>query len=1106
MTEVLSAYARALRREAHVLSRSPDLVWQQLHNRLQWEGPVVGERLARERRRRSHTAVAPWFWIHSPLSESPQLIGSLAGSTPEHQFAFSPDGSRLLAVGGGLVQFWEARTGMPTKSLELRGPQGRVMTAHGCVVSPDGSFVVTATSDAVALFDLRTGAQISALEGSSPQLPDDTDPLTRSRLLKTEVEGGPIRLGCSVSPDASFVAGRDGGGAMTIWEVATGRRTNSIPIGSDLATACAVSPDGSFVVFAGANGTVHLWQPTVGTHHELGAVAGGERLERSLVALTDDDAEDLSKAMSRAQVEVELEEARHVWDLRVGPDASYAVAVSGERITVWDLPTGVGRWSREHYGSGRCCSVSPDGRFIVSGGERRVLRIWDSRTGDVLTTLAGHTGGVHACTISPDGALIVSEADDGVRLWSAEVGGGWESLDGHNGRVTSCAFAGDGRHVASTGADNRMVLWATDSHEVVRSFEGHDDVIQDCAFTPDGSQILTAGRDGTARLWEAETGRQVRQFSCGDSVWGCAVHPDGTSALLCSGVSPTSWDLGTGDHLSEYQSHKGQVWRCAYSPEGSWAVTTSEDGTLKIWDTASATERATLTGHDGLVSVCAVSPDGTFIVSGGSDATLRVWGTEDHEQRHVLTGHQGPVWGCSVSADARYVVSTSWDKTLRVWDVETGREQMRLEFPVELHGATFHPSRILAAFGDVTGWVHLVEPMGLETAPVVVTARESDGALSLRCPSCGQVRPMTERNLGELTSCACGLGIRVTSSPLRPRPHSGSGEVARRRRVAELLGEPTPRDRQLTFSLKTCSGCGNEFELLRYACPRCGSMAAAPPSQEALEFMQMRQKRVSGHVDRGSLLFKAGRLDEAEGEFRRAIDANPWNATAYGNLGVVMLHRDQPDDALEWFEKALEIDPAVPGVKEMVSKMRAERPRRKTSRQPDQISVDEEVARAQAAMSAQDWGSAIGHYGAAIQQAKRGRISATTPLFMMYGERATAQAYRGDYRSSLADLDQALELQPAEPHYLDARGRAHYHLDHYQAAVDDFTCALPLLPRSGDWRTGVLMYRAVAHRELGERDSALQDLRIAAQVCEDDTLRQTIEEVRRDLLADGGPG
>jgi hypothetical protein len=39
---VLEALSRALRREAHALLRRPDLLWQQLYNRLRWQARAAG--------------------------------------------------------------------------------------------------------------------------------------------------------------------------------------------------------------------------------------------------------------------------------------------------------------------------------------------------------------------------------------------------------------------------------------------------------------------------------------------------------------------------------------------------------------------------------------------------------------------------------------------------------------------------------------------------------------------------------------------------------------------------------------------------------------------------------------------------------------------------------------------------------------------------------------------------------------------------------------------------------------------------------------------------------------------------------------------------------
>ncbi len=36
--ETLGAFSSALNQEAHVLTRNPEILWQQMYNRLQWEG------------------------------------------------------------------------------------------------------------------------------------------------------------------------------------------------------------------------------------------------------------------------------------------------------------------------------------------------------------------------------------------------------------------------------------------------------------------------------------------------------------------------------------------------------------------------------------------------------------------------------------------------------------------------------------------------------------------------------------------------------------------------------------------------------------------------------------------------------------------------------------------------------------------------------------------------------------------------------------------------------------------------------------------------------------------------------------------------------------
>ncbi|KAG8778223.1 hypothetical protein FRC12_025099 [Ceratobasidium sp. 428] len=136
------------------------------------------------------------------------------------------------------------------------------------------------------------------------------------------------------------------------------------------------------------------------------------------------------------------------------------------------------------------------------------------------------------------------------------------------------------------------------------------------------------------------------------------------------------WDARTGESVGQpLTGHTYAVYSVAYSPDGAYIASGSDDMTIRIWDARTGESVGQpLTGHTGYVRSVAYSPDGAYIVSGSRDMTIRIW--DAHTGKPVgqpLTGHTDQVHSVAYSPDGAYIASGSADKTIRIWDARIGK-------------------------------------------------------------------------------------------------------------------------------------------------------------------------------------------------------------------------------------------------------------------------------------------------------------------------------------------------------------------------------------------------------------------------------------------------
>jgi WD40 repeat protein len=133
-----------------------------------------------------------------------------------------------------------------------------------------------------------------------------------------------------------------------------------------------------------------------------------------------------------------------------------------------------------------------------------MVRLWETSTGRLLTTLRGHIGMVRDVALSADGRWVASggAADGTLRLWEASTGHPVATLQAHAAGVWGVALSLDGLLIATGGADGRVRLWQAGSGRPLASFQAPNGEVLGVGLSADGRLLAAGGADGMLRLWE----------------------------------------------------------------------------------------------------------------------------------------------------------------------------------------------------------------------------------------------------------------------------------------------------------------------------------------------------------------------------------------------------------------------------------------------------------------------------------------------------------------------------------------------------------------------------------------------------------------------------